>query len=373
MGEGTGSDTEDGGIQGQRYNAAGVPQGNQFQVNSYTTDAQIAPKVAMDGDGDFVVVWHSWGSPGNDSDGSSVQGQRYNPAGTAQGSQFQINSYTTDNQTWMGVAMDNEGDFVVVWWSDGSNGNDPSDSVQGRRYNSAGTAQGGEFQVNSYTTNIQRNPAVGLDSDGDFVVTWTSNGSNDGDSSDYSVQGRRYNSVGTAQGSQFQVNNYTTNRQWLPAVARDSDGDFVIAWTSNGSFGNDTDWYSIQAQRFPMQSPTPTPTHTPSATPTHTPTPSRTPTNTPTPTRTPTHTATPTRTPSPSVTPTNLPTNTPTLTPTPSNTPIASATPTHTTPTGQPPRTSTPTITPMATTTPTLTPTSSPAEHSLYLPAVVHD
>ncbi len=54
----------------------------------------------------------------------------------------------------------------------------------------------------------------------------------------------------------------------------------------------------------PPQSPTPTPTWTP--TPTATPT--RTPTHTPTPTRTPTPTVTPTRTPTPTVTPTPTPT-----------------------------------------------------------------
>ena len=43
--------------------------------------------------------------------------------------------------------------------------------VYGRLYNEAGAARGGEFRVNSHTTDYQWEPAVGMDSNGDFVVT----------------------------------------------------------------------------------------------------------------------------------------------------------------------------------------------------------
>ncbi len=33
--------------------------------------------MAADGDGDFVVVWSSFGSSGSDSAGESIQGQRF--------------------------------------------------------------------------------------------------------------------------------------------------------------------------------------------------------------------------------------------------------------------------------------------------------
>jgi hypothetical protein len=68
----------------------------------------------MDADGDFVVVWHSLGSGGTDTSDFSVQGQRYDAAGSAQGSQFQVNTYTTNVQFAPSVAMDADGDFVVV-------------------------------------------------------------------------------------------------------------------------------------------------------------------------------------------------------------------------------------------------------------------
>ncbi len=140
-------------------------------------------------DGDFVVVWTSAGSGGTDSSGFSIQGQRYASDGSTTGGELQINTYTTSNQYLGWVALDADGDFVVVWQSEGSGGTDSSDdSIQGQRYASSGATAGGQFQVNTYTTSTQRGPTVGLDADGDFVVVWQSDGSGGTDSSSYSIQ-----------------------------------------------------------------------------------------------------------------------------------------------------------------------------------------
>lgn len=73
-----------------------TPAGSEFQVNTYTADDQRAPSVAMDADGDFVVVWESDDSDGTDTSGESIQAQRYTAAGSVVGSQFQVNTYTTN-------------------------------------------------------------------------------------------------------------------------------------------------------------------------------------------------------------------------------------------------------------------------------------
>ena len=89
------------------------------------------------------MVWDSAGSSGTDTSGNSIQGQRYASDGSAQGAQFQVNTYTTGNQRAPSVAADADGDFVVVWDSDGSSGTDTSGfSIQGQRYASDGSAQG---------------------------------------------------------------------------------------------------------------------------------------------------------------------------------------------------------------------------------------
>ncbi len=238
-------------IQGQRYASSGVAVGSQFQVNTYTTLAQLGPSVALDAEGDFVVVWYSPGSAGTDSDGWSVQGQRYASDGSAAGGEFQVNTYTTDFQLYPQVAVAADGDFVVVWDSDASGGTDSSGySIHGQRYAADGSAAGGEFQVNTYTANGQRFPSVAVDAAGDFVVVWQSFGSGGSDTSRWSIQGQRYASDGTFLGGELQINTYTTEGQFVPSVAQGAGGDFVVVWYSDGSGGTDSSFHSIQGQRY---------------------------------------------------------------------------------------------------------------------------
>ena len=150
--------------------------GVEIQVNSYITGRQERASAAMDDDGDFVVVWESLDQDGN-LDG--VFAQRFDATGARKGIEFQVNAYTTGPgptngiQDQPGVAMDADGDFVVVWRSFSQDGN--SDGVFARRYDSAGATIGADFQVNSFTTGQQRSPAVAMADDGAFVAAWESN------------------------------------------------------------------------------------------------------------------------------------------------------------------------------------------------------
>jgi len=211
---------------------APVPEGGEFQVNTYTTNIQYRPSVATEADGGFVVVWHSYGSSGTDTSGSNIQGQRHASDGSTQGAQFQVNTFTTGGQKEPSVATEADGDFVVVWGSDGSS--PPTNhSIQGQRYASDGSTRGAQFQVNTYPGPFQSGPSVATDADGDIVVVWDNLGSPGTDASGLSVQGQRYASDGSAQGAQFQVNTDTSKDQGLSSVAADADGDFVVAWVNN--------------------------------------------------------------------------------------------------------------------------------------------
>jgi hypothetical protein len=231
------------GIYAQRYNSAGIPQGSEFRVNTYTPNAQSFPTVAMDADGDFVIAWQSYGQEGSDYGGSAVYAQRYNSAGVAQGGEFRVNTYTTSHQFVPAIGIDTDGDFVIAWQSfqDGN-----TFGIYAQRYNAAGVAQGGEFRVNTYTPGFQSSPTIALDADGDFVIGWASSeqdGIGDG------VYAQRYNSVGVPQGGEFRVNTFTTGYQSTPAIGIDADGDLMIAWQSSGQEGSYYDT-GIYAQRY---------------------------------------------------------------------------------------------------------------------------
>ena len=199
-----------------------TPVGGEFRVNTYTTSEQGTPDMAMDSNGNFVVAWES---AGQDGPSAGVYAQRNDNAGIPLGSEFRVNTYTIASQKAPSVAMDSDGDFVVVWESQGQDGSNYG--VYGQRYNSAGVPQSSEFRINTYTTYIQRNPSVAMDSDGDFVVAWQSHGQ---DGSNYGIYARRYNSAGAAQGGEFKVNTYTTNLQSAPSVSIDSGAYFVVEW-----------------------------------------------------------------------------------------------------------------------------------------------
>lgn len=245
-----GSDHNQLSIQGRRFSPNGAPQGDQFQVNTYATGNQSRPVVAADSQGNFVVVWASFGSGGTDTDLWSIQAQRYSASGGPLGAQFQVNAYTWMLQEEPAVAVGPSGKFVVAWKSSGSPSSDSYYAILARRFDSNGTPLGGDFQVNTYTPGYQRRPAVSMDSQENFVVAWEGSNSGGTDHSGYSIHAQRFSAVGTPLGGEFQVNTYTTNNQYHPSVSSDAQGDFVVVWESYGSSGTDTSGFSVQAQRF---------------------------------------------------------------------------------------------------------------------------
>jgi len=224
------------GIFAQCYNAKGEPTTTEFQVNTYTENRQTQPAIAMDDNGNFVIVWTS---SGQDGSLGGVFGQRFAASGIALGSEFQVNIYTDGNQYSPSVAMDSDGDFVVAW----SSSQDPQYGIFARQYNASGEAVSGELHVNTQTAGVQRFPSVAMDDEGDFVVTWQSD---DQDGSSYGIYGQRYNASGLKQGTEFQVNTYAQGAQKTTVVAMDSDGDFVVAWQSPQDGSGD----GIYAQRY---------------------------------------------------------------------------------------------------------------------------
>jgi hypothetical protein len=227
------------GIFGQRYDAAGTPVGGEFRVNTYTTSDQRSPAVAMDAAGRFVVVWESLGQDGSSG---GIFGQRYDVTGTPHGSEFRVNTYTTGEQLLPAIVMHPQGDVAVVWTSSTQDGS--GYGIFGRRYDAAGGPLGGEFQVNTHTTNTQYRPTIATDPAGNLVVVWESVGQ-DGDTE--GIVGRRFDAAGAPLGGEFRVNTYTTSSQTYPAVATDPAGNFVVVWQS---YDQDGDVTGIFGQRY---------------------------------------------------------------------------------------------------------------------------
>jgi hypothetical protein len=234
------------GIYGQRFDPNGNKVGSEFQVNTWTTDEQWYPSITSLSNGGFVVVWESDGQDGSDY---GVYGQRFDSNGNKVGSEFRVNTWTTDDQEFPSITSLSNGGFVVVWESDGQDGY--WDGVYGQRFDSNGNKLGSEFQVNTWTTNDQMSPSITSLSNGGFVVVWESGclvGGCDGqDGSSWGVYGQRFDSNGNKVGSEFQVNTWTTDYQGVPSITSLSNGGFVVVWESGGQDGY---WDGVYGQRF---------------------------------------------------------------------------------------------------------------------------
>jgi len=254
-------------IFGRRYGANGAPLAVPFQTNTSATGAVTHyPTVAVAPPGNFGVVWLAL--PG-------LEGRRYNSSGTATtgettlvpsptfkvgtaaavgrgtvgqvlawarwttgnfsdvfaridtifgpGTEFKVNTQNgfgvVDS---VDVAQDPSGNFVVVWQS---SANGVRVDVFARRYDSSGTALGSEFQVSS-ASDVTDWPAVAVDGAGNFTIVWRRR-------VDSSIYARRYNATGVALGPEFRVDAEATgNYPSKPAVAATSSGNVLVTWSA---------------------------------------------------------------------------------------------------------------------------------------------
>lgn len=197
------SDDADGslrGIFGRRFDSSGAPMGGEFLVNQGTLGDQNDAVVAPASDGGFVVAWES--NPVLDPN-EDLFARRFDSNGDPVGDEFQINVFTDGDQEDLDIAVDGAGNFVVVWESAGQDGS--LDGVFGRRLDTDGQPVGGEFAVNTFVPGDQDNPNVAVRSDGTFVVVWEDNTQFDDDS----IWGRFFDSSGVPTTAPFQAETAT--------------------------------------------------------------------------------------------------------------------------------------------------------------------
>lgn len=140
--------------------------GGQTLVNTTTTNNQMRPSVAVDADGDYAIAWQGQGV----GDLSGVFVRRYSPFAAKDALERRVNTITEGTQTRPDIATDAVGNTVVVW-----SGNGPGDAsgVFFRRMNAAGQfLDATERRVNEITAGYQQNAAVAMDNDGEFVIVW---------------------------------------------------------------------------------------------------------------------------------------------------------------------------------------------------------
>jgi hypothetical protein len=230
--------TRQGNIAAQLFDASGNKVGNEIVVNTRLTGNQIAPDVAMDEVGNFVVVWSGEGQEGLNGaiDRTGVFYRRFDANGSALDAyEHRVNTYTKNVQDQPAVAMDPQGDFVIVFAGEGRAGKPAgtgafdSRGVWARRYSNLGLPLDTyQVLVNATKTRTQEAADVALDADGDYFVVWRSERQGAGA---WAVYGQRFAKTGTRVGREFRLNTKAYGAKLYPQVAMDDAGNSVVIWS----------------------------------------------------------------------------------------------------------------------------------------------
>jgi hypothetical protein len=185
-------------------------------VNTRTINAQFDSANASSSNGNSVAVWVDTFSA-TDHD---IRAQRFDAAGNKTGPEILITGSTLDEDE-PAVAMDSRGDFVVTWRQRLASGDT---NVVARRFGPTGSPLGAVVQVGVGTFK-EHDPSVAMDDRGDFVVAYT----RDTNNTNPDVFAKRYGPSDQLL-SVINVAISATKVESNASVAMSPDGFFEVAW-----------------------------------------------------------------------------------------------------------------------------------------------
>ncbi len=237
-------------IKAQVFGADGIKVGDEFLVNTETTNSQLSPTIASLASGGFVISWMDQvGSLGSVS--YSIKAQAFSSDGTKVGTEFLINAETAGSQRDPAITGLASGGFVISWWDlSDTLGDGSSSSVKAQVFGADGTKVGAGFLINTETANNQLLPTITSLTNGSFVASWTDRSGTLGDSSGSSIKAQMFGGDGTKIGAEFLVNTETANNQYSPTITSLTNGGFVVSWEDYGGTFADGSDTNIKAQVF---------------------------------------------------------------------------------------------------------------------------
>jgi hypothetical protein len=207
-------------IRARRFDAAGNALGSEIVVAPQGT-GYFGPnlRLAIDDAGNFTVVWTH---DKNDGAAHDVYRRRFDAFGNPRTPVERVNYWTNaGNQRIADIAMDASGNSVIVWDSYLSR---YDSRIVGQRFDPSGGANGSEFVLayREYSTEEPTRPAVAMArATGDFSVVWQRRSNTMGL--------RRYLANGTARGPETVISDGSWDPDYA-AITSDADGDITTAW-----------------------------------------------------------------------------------------------------------------------------------------------
>ncbi|MBQ9394497.1 MAG: metallophosphoesterase [Proteobacteria bacterium] len=210
-------------------NGCNISGNAEIVVNAGKTSGhQAEPDVAMDKNGNFVVVW----TDDNDNNGST---QIYMRGFKADGSERfgikTVNSVSTRDQTQPHIAMAPDGQFAVSWTDTKTSKNTPQIMVRG--FKADGTQSFADRPITDSVAGKQIKSDIFMDSSHNVVVVWEDDSDGNGSTQ---AKMRILNADGSSKTGVKTVNKDATGNQNGPAVSGKPDGSlFIVTWTNIAS------------------------------------------------------------------------------------------------------------------------------------------
>lgn len=236
---------------------AAITSGTETQTNFLTPTTMNRAQSAIDADGNTVVVWSMADASAADTTGQGVYYRRFDKNGIAlNAADVLVNTSTTGDQQNPVVAMDENGNFIVVWEGAGNVlGQGDAEGVFLQAFQADGTAVGGEIRVNSSITDNQNTPTIGLDYDGPdsatrFVIGWRGFVAGFDYNLYYQLFDADFTQTASAPGMVgSETTAYTTTEiETVTGATMNNLGEFALVWSQDNGAGTVNFYYTILAQ-----------------------------------------------------------------------------------------------------------------------------
>jgi hypothetical protein len=211
-----------------------VTDGTEYAIIGSLPGDQVYPDVALGTNGGYVV----WQDNITDPVGEGISAMQLNSTLSGSGSTFQVNTTTTNDQRNARVALLNKGGAAFVW----ERGPSSHQHIYGHVLNAKNVwLNTTNFAVSTYTNTFQCNPAIATLTNGNLVVVWSSY-NQAASNSQLDVYGQLLSTNGSRIGTNFLVNQFTAYNQRDPAVAALNNGGFVVVWVSEQERSTAPNW-----------------------------------------------------------------------------------------------------------------------------------
>ncbi|MBM3330888.1 hypothetical protein FJY68_03430 [candidate division WOR-3 bacterium] len=223
----------------QRLDSAGNLIGANGRLNTdITMGWQGDPSSAMRPDGQSLFCWEDRRDIGN----SDLFAQRFSAAGARLGDNSRVSDSAAGGDQSISGAWTSPGGVTLLAWDDRRFG--LTGDIFAQFFNPDGTPLDTNFRVNDDQIGYanQYEPEVSGDSSGRFTVAWM-DGRGQG-SMDWNVFYQRFNSQGQRIGANVKVTT-DVSTQWTPDVACGAGGEFVVTW-DDARNGN----WDVYGQRY---------------------------------------------------------------------------------------------------------------------------